>query len=83
MPRVIHVIGAPNIVDINIIVVVPARWPSLIILEQIATIPEAVTPVDKPGTAHAERMATTKISVEMVIGNATVVVAIVSLLLTH
>jgi hypothetical protein len=59
----------------NVVVAVPA-WPSLIISEGTAAL-EAVIPVDKPGTAHAKRMATTKIGSEMVVGNATIEVAIV------
>jgi hypothetical protein len=42
-------------------------------------VAEAVIPVDKPGTFHAKRVATTKIGAEMVVRNATIVVAVVPL----
>jgi hypothetical protein len=77
MSWVVHVIGASDIVDINVIVVAPACRPLLRISEQIAAIPEAIKPVDKPGAAHAKGVATTKIGAEMVVGNATIMVAIV------
>jgi len=77
MPRVVHVIDAPNVVDINVVVVVPAYWPSVIISEPVAVVLEAMIPVDKRGTAHVKRVAMTKIGTETVVRNATIMVAVV------
>jgi hypothetical protein len=37
MPQVVNIIGIPNAVDINVVIVAPAGWPSLIEHEPIAT----------------------------------------------
>ena len=77
MPSVVHVIAALNVLDINVVVVAPACWPWFIISEPIAAVLEALIPVVHPGTAHAERVAVTKIGPVTVIRNATIMVAIV------
>ena len=77
MPPVVQVIAAPNVLDINVVVVAPAWWPWFIISEPIAAVLEALIPVVHPGTAHAERVAMTKIGTVTVVRNATIMVAIV------
>jgi len=77
MPWVVQVIAAPDVFDINVVVVVPAGWPWLIESEPITVVLEAVVPLDHRGTDHAERVVMTKTGTVTVVRNATVMVAIV------
>jgi len=78
MPRVVQEIGAPNVFNINVVGVVPAWWPWFIESEPIAAVLEAVIPADKPGTAHAEPVVTTKMGTVTVVRNAAIMVAVVA-----
>jgi len=60
MPYVEHIIGAINVLDITVVVVIPAHWPSLVVPEPIAAVLEAVIPVDHTGMPHVERVALTE-----------------------
>ena len=73
MPYVEHIIGAINIFDITIVVIVPAHRPSLIVAEPIAAVLEAVIPVDHAGTPHVERVIMTEMGFVTDVRNAAIV----------
>ena len=78
-----HIIGAPNVFDINVIVIAPAGWPSLIKPEPIAAILEALIPGDHLGADHVERVSMTEIGTVMVVRNAAIMVAVVATVLSN
>jgi len=77
-PQVVQIIGAPLVDDINVVVVVPAHWPSYIEPEPIAAVLEAVIPADHLGTHHVERVVMTEMGTVMVVRNAAIMVAVVA-----
>jgi len=79
MPPVEQVIAAPNVLDINVVVVAPASWPWFIVSEPIAAVLEAGMAAVHPGMAHAELVAVTKMGPVSVVRNAAIMVAIVPL----
>jgi len=81
MPQVIHKIGAPHVIDINVVIVAPANWPSLIVPEPIAVILEAVIPTYKLGMSHVERVAMAKMLMVIGVRNAAIIAAAVSVTL--
>lgn len=78
IPRVAQVIPTPDVFDINVVVVAPPDGPWLIESERIATVLEAVVPVDHPGAAHAKRVVMTKMGAVTGVRNAAIMVAIVA-----
>jgi hypothetical protein len=77
MPYVEHIIGAINVFDITVVVVVPANWPSLIVSEPIAAVLEAVIPADHLGTPHVEGVVVTEVRTVADVRNAAIMVAVV------
>ena len=67
MPRVVKVIAASDVFDINVVVVAPAGWPWLIESKPIAAVLEAVVPLDHLGTDHAKRVVMTKMGTVIVV----------------
>ena len=72
MPYIEHIIGAVNVFDIAVVIVVPAYWPTGIVAEPIAAILEAVIPTDHLGTPHMERVAPTEMGTIIGVGDATI-----------
>ena len=72
MPQVEQIIGAINVFDIKVVVVVPAYWPSFIEPEPIAAVLEAVIPFDHLGTPHVERVAPTEMGTVIGVRNAAI-----------
>jgi hypothetical protein len=83
MPQVVHIIGAPNVLDINVVVVVPAYWPSFIEPEPIAAVLETVVPIYHLGTHHVEPVVTTKMGTVTVVRNAAIMVAVVATVVSN
>jgi hypothetical protein len=77
MHQVVHVIATPLVRDINVVVVAPTDWPSLVVAEPIAAVLEAVIPADHLGTPHVEVVVMTEIGTVMVVRDAAIMVAIV------
>ena len=77
MPPVVHIIAAPEVFDINVVVVTPAYWPSLVVPKPIAAVLEAVIPADHLWMHHVERVVPAKIGAVMVVRNAAIVVAVI------
>ena len=75
MHRVVQVIAAINVVNVNFIGVVPVCWPRVNESEPIAAVLEARIPGDNPRTVDAEPVVTTKMGTETVVRNATTAVA--------
>jgi len=78
MHYVEHIIGAINVFDITVVVVVPAHWPSLVVPEPIAAVLEAVVPADHLGTPHVERVVMPEMGIVTDISNAAIVAATVA-----
>ncbi len=83
MPQVVQIIGAPNVDDINLVVVVPAQWPSYIEPEPIAAVLEALIPAYHRGTDHVERVVMTEMGTVMVVRNAAIMVAVVATVVSN
>jgi hypothetical protein len=83
MPQVVQIIGVPNVDDINLVVVVPAGWPSFIESEPIAAVLEARIPGDNHRTVDAEPVVTTKIGTVTVVRNAAIMVAVVATVVSN
>jgi len=75
MPQVEQIIGAINVFDIKVVVVVPACWPSFIEPEPIAAVLEAVIPFDHLGMPHVERVAPTEMGTVIDVRNAAIMAA--------
>jgi hypothetical protein len=72
MPQVEHVIGAINVFDITVVIVVPAYWPSFIVPEPIAAVLEAVIPADHLGAPHVEGVSLTEMGTIIRVRNAAI-----------
>ena len=83
MPQIVHIIGAINEYDINVVVVVPAYWPSFIEPEPIAAVLETVIPADHLGTHHVERVALTEMGTVTSVRNAAITVTVVATVVSH
>jgi hypothetical protein len=77
MPPVVHIIAAPEVFDINVVVVIPAYGPSLIKPKPIAAVLEAVIPADHLWMHHVERVVPAKIGAVAVVRNAAIMVAVI------
>jgi hypothetical protein len=75
MPPVIHIIVAISVLNINVVVVVPACWPFCIVTERIAAVLEAVIPADHPGMPHVERVVPTEMGTVIGVRDAAIVAA--------
>jgi hypothetical protein len=75
MHRVVQVIAAINVVNVNFVGVVPVCWPRVNESEPIAAVLEARIPGDNRRTVDAEPVFTTKMGTETVVRNATTAVA--------
>jgi hypothetical protein len=73
--RVVQVIAAIDVVNVNVVGVVPVCWPRVNESEPIAAVLEARIPGDNRRTVDAEPVVTTKLGTETVIRNATTAVA--------
>ena len=78
MPKVVHVIGAINVCDITVVVVVPAYGPSFIVPEPVAAVVEAAIPADHPGAPHVEPVVMTEMGTVANVRNAAIVVAVIA-----
>jgi hypothetical protein len=83
MPQVAHIIEAVNVLDINVVVVAPAIWPSFIEPEPIAAVMEAVIPTYHLGTHHVERVATAKMLTVTDVRNAAIMAAVVATVVSN
>jgi hypothetical protein len=75
MPEVIHIIAATIVLDINIVVIAPAVWPSYVVPEPISAVMEAVIATDKLGAHHVERVPAPKMIAVTGVRNVAIVVA--------
>jgi hypothetical protein len=75
MPKVVHVIGAIDVFDITVVVVVPAYGPALIVPERVAAVLEAVIPADHLGTPHVEGVSLAEMGTVIGIRNAAILAA--------
>jgi hypothetical protein len=77
IPQVAQKVGAINVLDIKVVVVAPANWPSLIIPERITAVLEAVISADHLGVPHVEGMVVTEVGTVTSVRNAPIMAAIV------
>jgi hypothetical protein len=78
MPKVVHIIGAIDVFDITVVVVVPAYGPSLIVPERVAAVLEAVIPADHLRTPHAEGVSPAEMGTVIGVRNAAILAAAVA-----
>ena len=69
--RVTQVIATVDVIDIDVIRVVPARWPRLNKSKPIATVLEARISADQPWAADAEFMLAPKVGTETIVRDPT------------
>ena len=67
MDRVIQEIPSVNVVNVNVVGVVPAHGPGLSESEPVAAVLEARSPANYRGTVDAEHVGMTKVGTEAVI----------------
>ena len=77
MSEIAHVVVAINILDIHVVSVVPAHWPSFVVPEPIAAVAEAVISAPHLGTPHVKGVVVTEMGIVIHIRNAAIMVAIV------
>src|SRR5580692_2444796 len=75
MHHVVHKVAAILIYHVDVVVVVPAQWPPLVVSEPIAAVLEAVIAADHLGTPHVERVALTKMRSVAGVRNASILAA--------
>ncbi len=69
--RVVHVIAAIHIIDVDVVGVVPACWPRLNKSKPIAAVLKARISAHQDRVAHAEVVPTAKIRTETVVWDST------------
>src|SRR5208337_2012723 len=68
--RVVHVIAAVHVIDVEVVGVVPVRRPGINETEPKAAVLEARVSADHNWVAHAEGVTASKVGTETIIGNA-------------
>ena len=71
--QVAQIIGAIDVLDIKVVVVAPAYWPSLIVPPRIAAVLEAVITAPHLGMAHVERVIMTEMGGVIGVRNAAII----------
>ena len=78
MSPVVHIIVAISVLNINVIIVVPACWPCLIVPERIAAVLEAVIPTDRLRAPHVEGVSLAEMGTVIGVGNAAILATAVA-----
>ncbi len=68
--RVVHIVAAIDVIDVEVIGVVPANWPGINETKPIAAVLEARKAADHNWVTHMELVSATKVGTETIIGDA-------------
>jgi len=70
MYRVVQEISTVHVVDVNVVGVVPARWPGLVVSEPVTTVLESWRSLDNHRVADYENVLTAEVGMEIGFGDA-------------